>query len=234
MTLVSSSRLAGFALAGLLGAALSTAAGAAQGPSLQGSRPLITQANPQAQGGIQTPQDTRVTNLIGNGSFEKPVLANGGYATFAVGANLGSWTVVGPTGSSVLLINDQFTEFGYGFPAAQGKQSLDLTGAGANLPGGVQQSVATNPGTNYTLSFESGNIASGPDGTTSTVLVLVNGVQLDMATNFSGQGLMYEVWEPFTATFTATTSTTSIAFYNQDGPGDGLNGLDNIKMSVQR
>ncbi len=64
------------------------------------------------------------------------------------------------------------------FPAESGLQWLDLTGDVSNTVEGVQQTVATMPGTTYDLTFWLGNIydPSGIYGTTSTVDVRLGGL----------------------------------------------------------
>jgi len=107
-------------------------------------------------------------NLISNGSFETPLVANGvncfgltGCEGFAVGAALGAWTVVGisTTVNAILLLNNNYTENGgqLHFSAEDGQQSVDLTGAFNQGRNGVEQTITTTPGTSYNLTFWVGN-----------------------------------------------------------------------------
>ena len=101
---------------------------------------------------------------------------------------------------------------------------------------GVGQTLALSPGQSYTLSFWVGNVydPGGIFGTTSTVDVLVNGTQVLAATNSRGKGTPKQVWEKFSTTFVAPTTTTSptatIAFINGDPSNDTTNGLDGVTI----
>jgi hypothetical protein len=64
-------------------------------------------------------------------------------------------------------------------------------------------------------------------GTTSTVDVLVNGTPIQTATNSMGAGGTTQVWEQFTTSFLATSSSTTLEFLNGDPRNDNSNGLDN-------
>ena len=173
-------------------------------------------------------------NLIKNGGFEKPIAPAGFYTCFNTGQTFANWTVVGATGN-VCVVSGTYTANGWTVEPEAGAQSLDLTGAGSNVATGVSQNVATTPGAAYQLTFWVGNVVDpgGPEGTTSTVNVLVNGVQVYTATNSLGAGSSSVVWQKFTATITSLTPQTSIAFINGDPAGDNYNGLDGITLVPQ-
>jgi uncharacterized protein DUF642 len=173
-------------------------------------------------------------NLIKNGGFEKPIAPAGSYTCFNTGQTFVNWTVVGATGN-VCVVSGTYTANGWTVEPEAGAQSLDLTGAGSNMATGVSQNVATTPGAAYQLTFWVGNVVDpgGPEGTTSTVNVLVNGVQVYTATNSLGAGSASVVWQKFTATITSLTPQTSIAFINGDPAGDNYNGLDGITLVPQ-
>jgi uncharacterized protein DUF642 len=170
------------------------------------------------------------SSLVKNGSFESPVVAVGGYQLFTNGADLAGWTVVGATGN-VAPLSTTFSQNGFSFPAEDCAQSLDLTGT-SNTATGVTQSVPTSAGTTYQLSFWVGNVVDpgGIFGTTSTVNVLVNGTQAMAAVNSGGAGTKTLSWEQFTVPFTATSSSTTIAFMNGDPPTDNSNMLDSVAI----
>ena len=88
-------------------------------------------------------------NLIVNGSFEVPVVAVGGSATFTAASPPTNWSVVGA--GSIAIVSGSFTQSGFSFPAQDGVQWLDLTGISSNQPIRIQQVVATVPGTTYDL-----------------------------------------------------------------------------------
>jgi hypothetical protein len=175
-------------------------------------------------------------NLITNGGFETPTVPVGGFTTFASGSSgITGWTVVGAAGG-VGVVNGTFSQGCCTFPAEDGVQWLDLTGLSVNSNEGVQQVVATTPGTNYTLTFWVGNIddPSGVFGTTSTVKVLVGGIGgtlMDTATN-SSTTLGTQIWQQFTTSFTATGSSTTLDFINGDPGTDNSNGLDNVVLTA--
>jgi len=172
-------------------------------------------------------------NLIKNGSFEKPVAPSGSYELFAESQKFGGWTVVGASGN-VTLVSGTFTQNGFTFPAAGGIQWLDLTG-NSNTATGVQQVVATTPGTAYTLTFYVGNVydPGGIFGVTSTVNVYVNNALVFTATNSRGAGQTKEVWQKFTTTITASSAQTTIGFLNGDPGSDTCNGLDLVSLVAQ-
>jgi hypothetical protein len=171
-------------------------------------------------------------NLLTNGSFETPVVAVGGFLNFLSGSTgITGWTVVGPEAS---IVSGTFTSECCTFPAEDGVQWLDLTGDVSNAVEGVQQTVATTPGTQYSLSFWVGNIfdPGGIYGTTSTVRVFLGGLGgtlIDTATN-SSTTRGTQIWEQFNTSFTATGTSTTIAFINGDPITDNSNGLDNVVL----
>jgi len=170
------------------------------------------------------------TNLIKDGSFEKPVAASGGFIVFNTGQSFSKWTVVGASGS-VGIVSGTFTQNGFTFPAGCAKQWLDLTGLSQSATG-VAQTVATQSGHSYTLRFSVGNVVNpnGIFGTSSTVDVLINGNQVLAATNSRGAGKTTQVWKAFSKTFTASSTSTTIAFMNGDPASDTNNGLDCISL----
>src|SRR5262245_23701329 len=96
--------------------------------------------------------------LIVNGSFEDPVLAPGAFALFTPGQTLGgAWAVLGNPGTNIALSQTLYGEpFNNTsrFNAQDGFNSIDLTGSFNQGPSaGVEQTVATISGQQYTLSF---------------------------------------------------------------------------------
>ncbi|MFT3792879.1 MAG: IPTL-CTERM sorting domain-containing protein [Rudaea sp.] len=107
-----------------------------------------------------------------------------------------------------------------------------LTGNGTNSNEGIQHTVATTAGTQYTLSFWVGNVYDTPGaagfGTTGTAIVLINGVQAGAFTNTTNAKT--QSWQQFSLNFTATGASTTIAFVNGDPALDDHNGLDNVTL----
>ena len=174
------------------------------------------------------------TTLITNGSFESPLVPVGSFTNFASGSTgITGWTVVGPEAS---VVSGAFISECCTFPAEDGNQWLDLTGDVSNTVEGVQQTVATTTGTQYTLSFWVGNIfdPGGIYGTTSTVDVRLGGLGGTLLGAFTNSSTTRgtQVWEQFTTSFTATGSSTTLDFLNADPGSDNSNGLDNVVLTV--
>jgi hypothetical protein len=169
-------------------------------------------------------------NLINNGSFETQTVPAGGFSNFGTGSTgITGWTVVGPEAS---IVSGTYVSAGLSFPAEDGAQWLDLTGDLSNRVEGVEQTIATVPGTTYDLSYFVGNQVGAPTvyGTTSTVAVLVNGNVIQTATNSNGSGTTQN-WEQFQTSFLATSSSSVLEFLNEDPSTDNTNGLDNVVLT---
>ena len=90
-------------------------------------------------------------SLIENGLFEHPVVCPTSFAEYDAGSKAMPGWVVGS--NSVDLVYQNY------FVAANGKQSVDLSGS---APGSVTQSVGTRAGSRYTLSWDmAGNPVCG-------------------------------------------------------------------------
>jgi hypothetical protein len=173
-------------------------------------------------------------NLILDGSFETPAVGAGSYVDYGPGA-MGPWTVVG---NDVLLINTTYTEPSNGilaFNAEDGNQSLDLTGAGNTSPNdGVEQTIATTPGTQYVVSFWVGaalsNNGSGYYSDPATDLLIDGGPAQSFTVKPTDSG--YVTWQEFASTFTASGPTTTIEFQNGTVPITALAGLDNVSVNA--
>lgn len=175
-------------------------------------------------------EDAAAANLIANGSFEKPVVAAGELQRFAAGAKIGKWLVVGDSGN-VDVFGPGFTYQGCNVVAQKGHQVLDLTGS-SNSTMGVQQTIATTPGTTYQLSLFVGSI-NDPcvDGNTSTVVVLLNGTPLTQFAYTAKKASATSTWKKFSTQFQATGKRTTIALMNGDPPADTYNGVDGVSFT---
>src|SRR5580704_2262961 len=168
-------------------------------------------------------------NLLINGSFESPVVPVGGGLIYPIGSTgITGWTVVGLPGFEVEVFSGSLTLFGFNFPAEDGNQWLDLTGAHSNNIEGVSQSVSTVQGKTYTLTFWVGNVSGGAFGIFSSVGLKINGAPAGNFTNSIPSTIL--TWQKFSYSFIATSSTTIIEFDNLDPLGDGSNGLDNVDL----
>ncbi len=176
-----------------------------------------------------------------DGGFEVPVEKSGAYQLFSPGQSIPSatndWSVVGAAGNVAVISGDYVypdpAHPNITFPAQEGTQWLDLTGL-SNTATGVQQSVPTTIGQTYTLSFWVGNVNS-PDlfGSNSTVDVFIDNapVPVLIAENSSTNATTL-VWEQFSHSFVATSSSTTIEFLNGDPSTDNSNGLDNVTLTA--
>ena len=173
---------------------------------------------------------TARANSLTNGSFETPVVPSGSFTNFASGSTgITGWTVVG---SGVSIVNTTFVQNGVAFEAEDGNQWLDLTGDNSNSAEGVQQAVATTTGTNYALTFYVGNTSGGGIfGTTSTVGLDINGLQVNSFTNSNADTTGLN-WEQFSYDFKASGSSTTLGFINLDPGSDNSNGLDNVDLEL--
>lgn len=99
---------------------------------------------------------------------------------------------------------------------------------------GVQQTIATVAGTGYDLSFWIGNNSDFASVTSTTLVSIDSAVGTSYTNsqlNATNGGLT--VWQEFTQQFTATGSTTTISFTNEDPPTDGINQLDDVSVVSQ-
>lgn len=168
-------------------------------------------------------------NLIANGGFEDPALPVGTPKLYAVGSSeITGWQIIGL--GDVAVLNGAFSQAGLTFSHQEGVQSLDLTGL-SNTDAGVAQTVATQAGRTYGLSFYVGNVQStGPVwGTTSSVSVKIDNLPFAVATYAGGPSDTLG-WQRFDYSFTATGASTTIAFFNLDGPSDNVNQIDAVSL----
>jgi hypothetical protein len=168
-------------------------------------------------------------NLVKDGSFEKPIVEDGGFLLLSTGAEFNGWSVVGS--GNIAIFSGNYVQDGFSFPAKKGAQWLDLTG-NTNQSTGVQRAIKTAPGTTYDLTLYVGNIVDtqGGLGTQSKVDVLVDGAPLASFVNKSGAGDNALSWRKYTAQFTAQHPKTLITFMNGDLPTDASNGIDGVSV----
>jgi hypothetical protein len=179
-------------------------------------------------------------NLIVDGGFELPIAGpgglNSGSINFSPGQTIdGVWSVFGSsTGNVSIYPNTETGPGGVTYTVEEGTQALDLTGTvdnGSSI--GVQQQIPTVAGTLYSLTFYLGDINNPgyPASGAAIVGVQLNGASFQTASNDSSSGLSVS-FEPFTYTFTATSSTTTIGFLNETAAGVGINAVDNVSVNA--
>jgi hypothetical protein len=168
--------------------------------------------------------------VIVNGSFEAPTVTSGTYVNYFSGStDITGWTV---RGFDSAIVSGPFFAVPMVYQAQDGGQFVDLTGDGTNASvNGLGQSVTTNVGQTYALSFY---VGSGTDSVTfsaSTVDLRIDGGARVSYTNLNEPTDNLD-WQLFTVNFTATGPVTDIAFYNGSGPGNNLSALDNVSITA--
>jgi choice-of-anchor C domain-containing protein len=140
---------------------------------------------------------------FGNGSFETPVVTPGTFVNLGAGASIGAWTV---SQGHVDLIGAGFWQ------AADGVQSVDLSGSAFPIVGGVTQSFTTVPLLKYRVSYSlAGNPAGGPTVKTGQVLANGNVIQ-SFSFDITGKTLANMGYVHKVATFVATGLTSTVEF----------------------
>jgi choice-of-anchor C domain-containing protein len=165
------------------------------------------------------------TNLIKNGSFERPILDSPD-RVFASGKHLGAWTVgdvpfLGVDGSIDLVRSDYWQ-------AQDGSQSVDLDGL---EPGTISQTIATTPGVGYRVGFW---LTQNPDcgPAVKDLLIELNGSGFASVV-IRKQGTHDNMnWMHRVRVFEADSSSTTISFVSDDGSGSTC-GVALDKISVK-
>ena len=169
----------------------------------------------------------KAANLITNGSFEADPVPSAGLTVYPSSGtpSLTGWTV---GGSDVLVVNTLYSELGLAFPAEDGIQWADLTGAGSNSPlNNISQDVSgLNIGTLYTLNFYVGSVSVLP----STVIVSLGGVTQGSFTNLSATSTLQ--WQKFGINFIPTSTSENITFFNGSASNNGIGALDNVTLDL--
>ncbi len=143
-------------------------------------------------------------NLVHDGDFSAAA-SPGSYATYPKGSTaITGWVV---TKATVDLIGTYWT-------APGGLRSVDLDGTPGF--GAIAQTIATTPGTTYTLSF----LLSGNDECPPAIKhmrVSAAGVHADYTVN--GAGVRKNAWVRKTWTFKASAPKTTLQFESKDTSG---------------
>jgi len=158
-------------------------------------------------------------DLVVNGDFEAPVIANVFLFVPRDDASITGWSVGAPTaGQGVDIIS---ATFGGPTLANTGLQAIDLAGSPGR--GTIFQTLATSPGTSYTLAFA---LSSNGGAITDGVTVRWGGVEVATLGSPS-QG----TWTSFSYDLPATSGATLLEFV---GNVDGVAGtfLDTVSVEV--
>ena len=165
-------------------------------------------------------------SLIVNGSFEEPPFPSGiDYAYIPGGeTTISGWETI-HTGVERIALSTYGGGSGYG-SAHDGLVSLDLN-TDNGVGGGIQQSVATDVGGVYSLTFWQGTYNTQDRDGTSNVIA---------SAGATTESFFFEnhnptiAWEEKTLTFTAISTTTLISFENFDGLSENFSHIDNVSM----
>jgi hypothetical protein len=163
-------------------------------------------------------------NLITNGSFE-----SGSYTFDGNGADSlqpGSTAITGWTTFAAELTPISNTN-NFGIQTPFGNIFLDLTGYHDSSPyGGVNQSISTTSGQSYSLTLYLGVDQSVPQYSGPiSVAVSAGSDSTTFTDNPTGTGV---IWTPFSFTFTANSSSTTVSI--QGTQGIDYIGLDNVSV----
>lgn len=175
------------------------------------------------------------TNLIVNGDFETPAPADGQFKIFGKGSQaLTGWNVVGLTNNAVSLLSTDYVEPNVAFTSESGVVAMDISGGDRpNLATGVNQTVATQIGQTYRLTFWVGNADGSGNGNYRNDSILDLSIDGAAREHFVNGAITHHGvnWVEVTRTFTATRADTNIAFFNGT-TADGFTGLDNVSLSA--
>ena len=161
-------------------------------------------------------------NLLVNGSFEQPGCSGScildttaktnfitGWTTFLSGAEY--FNMPASIGGSV---------------AADGVVIVDLANYVYGNGGGIQQNFATTVGAKYRLTFSAGNSRYASRSGDGVIQVKVAGQTASFNTPVA-KGVTVE-WSTITYDFTATTTQTTLAFFNEQNPYNNFAFIDNV------
>ena len=160
-------------------------------------------------------------NLLTNGSFENGAFVNQGNDTMSLAAGstvITGWTVVTDTTAWIGATNP------FSLLASDGSFFLDLTNYQTGAPfAGMSQTIATTPGSTYSLSFDLGgsNRWGRPDSLTASAA----GSSATFTTALTGTN---NDWTHETMQFVATSGMTTIVL--QGHTGAAYIGLDNVSV----
>ena len=165
-------------------------------------------------------------SLIVNGSFENPPFPSGTDYAYIPGGetSISGWETI-HTGVERIALSTYGGGSGYG-SAHDGLVSLDLN-TDNGVGGGIQQSVATDVGVVYSVTFWQGTYnTQGRDGTSNVIA----------SAGATTESFFFEnhnptiAWAEKTLTFAATSTTTLISFENFDGWSENFSHIDNVSM----
>jgi len=162
-----------------------------------------------------------------NGSFESGAFASTGFQgtmTLPVGSTtITDWTVVGTVGDTLAWIESPNP---WSLSAQDGNRFLDLTNLQAGPPfTGVTQTIATNVGSNYVLSFYLGSLTALWGGPPVSILATAGSASQTCTDNTTST---VSTWTLCSVPFTALLPNTAITLVGS--AGFNYIGLDNVSV----
>ena len=150
--------------------------------------------------------------LVGGPAAAAQLITNGG---FEAGGT--DWTFTGAASGSFFLYGPGLV---YGPFAGTSNANF---GAVGGLYDEISQTLATEAGQTYTVSFE---LAQSSTGLANSFEAEWNGSPFYLVTDVSQHG-----YDLLTFGLKATSSSTTISFFGYDTPGDGYFELDNVSVT---
>lgn len=170
-------------------------------------------------------QPNATASLLTNGSFELGTLVNDGNSTMTFSAgptNITGWTAVGRQVSWIEAGNP------FGLSAQDGSRFLDLTAYIAGPPfGGVTQTISTNAGQQYVVSFFLGTYTLRWGGPPVSIVASAGGTSQTFTVSTTSTA---STWTPFSMLFTASSANTAIMLTG--AAGFNYIGLDNVGVDA--
>lgn len=164
-------------------------------------------------------------SLLTNGGFELGALVNDGNSTMTFSAgptNITGWNAVGRQVSWIEAGNP------FGLSAQDGSRFLDLTAYVAGPPfGGVTQTISTNAGQQYILSFFLGTYTLRWGGPPVSIVASAGGTSQTFTVSTTSTA---STWTPFSMLFTASSANTAITLTG--AAGFNYIGLDNVGVDA--
>jgi hypothetical protein len=189
-----------------------------------------------------TVQHVSAANLVNNGDFAnvgKVFVANtpegGDDIQTSGGTKIPGWNDVPKFVNELWIEPDN----GYGLTASPGNGSgyfVDLTGQANQKPyGGIEQKIATVPGTGYTLTFALGasTLYNTSGGGAAALTASATGASRLASQLFSLSPTSSNDWATETLTFIADSDSTTIEFLADSNNTSEYTGLDNVVLETR-
>lgn len=175
---------------------------------------------------------TAHANLVTNGSFEA--------SPPAIGCQAGATSLPGWTVSAGNIDIDSAIAGCGGIAAADGNYWVDLTGSFGAGAGRIYQDIATETGGQYQLNFyfrandQFSSFSYGNDGPTKAFEVWLDSVLAGTFSRTVGVDPLASTWTLQSLNFTASGSTTRLAFWSLNGANGTVFGPMLDGVSVER